>query len=56
MKADSKFLLKFTVIGRGGENIMKMQRETGCRIQITQSIPGTKERPCTLSGTQEQIE
>jgi len=44
------------IIGRGGENIMKMQRETGCRIQITQSIPGTKERPCTLSGTQEQIE
>ncbi|XP_078489103.1 far upstream element-binding protein isoform X4 [Ciona intestinalis] len=44
------------IIGRGGENIMRMQRETGCRIQITQSIPGTKERPCTLSGTQEQIE
>uniref|UniRef100_H2YJK9 K Homology domain-containing protein n=1 Tax=Ciona savignyi TaxID=51511 RepID=H2YJK9_CIOSA len=44
------------IIGRGGENIMRMQRETGCRIQITQSIPGTKERPCTLSGTPEQIE
>lgn len=35
---------------------MRMQRETGCRIQITQSMPGTKERPCTLSGTVEQIE
>nr|CAB3247376.1 far upstream element-binding protein [Phallusia mammillata] len=44
------------IIGRGGENIMRMQRETGCRIQITQSMPGTKERPCTLSGTVEQID
>lgn len=44
------------IIGRAGENIMRMQRETGCRIQITQSIPGTNERPCTLSGTPEQIE
>ena len=35
---------------------MRMQRETGCRIQITQSVGPNKERPCTLSGTPEQIE
>jgi len=44
------------IIGRGGENIMGMQKETGCRIQISASIAGTNERPCTLSGTQEQVE
>ena len=42
------------VIGRGGESITKMQRETGCRVQIQKEhemAPGATNRVITLSST-----
>lgn len=47
--------LLFAVIGKGGENITKLQAQTGCRIQIAQECAENNERPCTLTGTPEQI-
>jgi len=43
------------IIGRGGESIMRLQSETGCKIQMhpLQMAPdasGNAERQCTLSG------
>nr|XP_039269797.1 far upstream element-binding protein 1-like isoform X1 [Styela clava]XP_039269799.1 far upstream element-binding protein 1-like isoform X1 [Styela clava] len=45
------------IIGKGGDNITRLQLETGCRIQIAQDCqPGMEDRPCTLTGTPEQIQ
>ncbi len=38
------------VIGRGGEQINRLQAETGCKIQMAQEQPGASERTCTLTG------
>ena len=43
------------VIGRGGESIMRIQNETGCRIQMVHQKTGSQFRPCSLAGTPEQI-
>nr|XP_023672759.1 far upstream element-binding protein 3-like [Paramormyrops kingsleyae] len=45
-----------SVIGRGGEQITKIQLESGCKIQIASDSGGLLERPCTLTGTPESIE
>ena len=42
------------IIGRGGESIAKMQRQTGCRVQIQKEhemAPGATNRVITLSST-----
>jgi len=42
------------IIGRGGESITKMQRQTGCRVQIQKEhemAPGATNRVITLSST-----
>ncbi|XP_048845298.1 far upstream element-binding protein 3-like isoform X1 [Brienomyrus brachyistius] len=44
------------IIGRGGEQITKIQLESGCKIQIAADGGGLLERPCTLTGTPESIE
>lgn len=44
----------FLVIGRGGEQITRLQSESGCKIQMERSR-GTVERQCTLTGTREAI-
>uniref|UniRef100_A0A3B3S107 Far upstream element binding protein 3 n=1 Tax=Paramormyrops kingsleyae TaxID=1676925 RepID=A0A3B3S107_9TELE len=44
------------IIGRGGEQITKIQLESGCKIQIASDSGGLLERPCTLTGTPESIE
>ena len=44
------------VIGRGGEQIKRMQQDSGCKIRIASDSDGTSERTCTLSGSQESIE
>jgi len=43
------------VIGRGGEQIKRLQLESGCKIRIASDSDGTPERTCTLSGSQESI-
>jgi far upstream element-binding protein len=44
------------VIGRGGEQIKRMQMESQCKIRIASDSDGTSERSCTLTGSQEAIE
>merc|ERR1719187_937313 len=42
------------VIGKKGEQIMSLQNESACKVQISQA--GTPERTVTLTGTPQQIE
>uniref|UniRef100_A0A7S2L304 K Homology domain-containing protein n=1 Tax=Leptocylindrus danicus TaxID=163516 RepID=A0A7S2L304_9STRA len=45
------------IIGRGGESITRMQRQTGCRVQIQKEhemVPGSTNRVITLSSTNQQ--
>uniref|UniRef100_A0A3Q2X5F5 Far upstream element-binding protein 3-like n=1 Tax=Haplochromis burtoni TaxID=8153 RepID=A0A3Q2X5F5_HAPBU len=44
------------IIGRGGEQITRIQLESGCKIQIAPEGGGLMERPCSLTGTPESIE
>ncbi|XP_057236043.1 far upstream element-binding protein 3 isoform X3 [Malurus melanocephalus] len=44
------------IIGRGGEQISRIQLESGCKIQIAPDSGGMPERPCVLTGTPESIE
>ncbi|XP_061116011.1 far upstream element-binding protein 3-like isoform X3 [Conger conger] len=44
------------IIGRGGEQITRIQLESGCKIQIAADSGGMLERPCTLTGSLENIE
>ncbi|XP_069465366.1 far upstream element-binding protein 3 isoform X2 [Ambystoma mexicanum] len=44
------------IIGRGGEQISRIQAESGCKIQIAPDSGGMPERPCVLTGTLESIE
>ncbi|CAF0941370.1 unnamed protein product [Brachionus calyciflorus] len=44
------------VIGRGGEQIKRLQMESGCKIRISSEGNGTPERICTLSGSQQSID
>ncbi|XP_014204004.1 far upstream element-binding protein 1-like [Copidosoma floridanum] len=43
------------IIGRGGEQITRLQAETGCKIQMAAESGGLPERICTLSGTREAV-
>ncbi|XP_067825941.1 far upstream element-binding protein 3 isoform X1 [Heptranchias perlo] len=44
------------IIGRGGEQISRIQMESGCKIQIAPDSGGLPERSCTLTGSPENIE
>uniref|UniRef100_A0A8C5RH58 Far upstream element binding protein 3 n=1 Tax=Laticauda laticaudata TaxID=8630 RepID=A0A8C5RH58_LATLA len=44
------------IIGRGGEQISRIQAESGCKIQIASDSGGMAERPCMLTGSPESIE
>ncbi|XP_073695716.1 far upstream element-binding protein 3 isoform X2 [Garra rufa] len=44
------------IIGRGGEQITRIQLESNCKIQIAADSGGMMDRPCTLTGTPESIE
>jgi len=44
------------VIGRGGEQIKKLQAESQCKIRIASEGDGTPERSCTLTGSVESID
>jgi len=43
------------IIGRGGEQITRLQAETGCKIQMAADSQGMPERQCTLTGTPQAI-
>lgn len=43
------------IIGRGGDQITKIQADTGCRVAVVPQPTGQSHRPCTLTGTPEQI-
>lgn len=43
------------IIGRGGDQITKIQADTGCRVAVVPQPTGSVTRPCTLTGTTEQI-
>jgi far upstream element-binding protein len=44
------------VIGRGGENIKRIQMESGCKVKISSEGNGTPYRSCQLTGSQESID
>ena len=41
------------IIGRGGEQITRLQAEYGCKIQMAQDSGGLPDRQCTLTGSPE---
>ncbi|XP_011501071.1 PREDICTED: far upstream element-binding protein 3 isoform X4 [Ceratosolen solmsi marchali] len=43
------------IIGRGGEQITRLQSETGCKIQMAAESGGLPERTCTLTGSREAV-
>lgn len=43
------------IIGRGGEQITRLQAESGCKIQMASDNQGLPERKCTLTGTGQAI-
>merc|ERR1719228_1532096 len=43
------------LIGRGGENITRLQQESQCKIQMSQDSQGQPTRLCTLTGPPEAI-
>lgn len=47
----SNSLVLCAVIGRGGEQITRLQRDSGAKIQMAQDSQGRAERSCTLSGS-----
>uniref|UniRef100_A0A8C5FLF2 Far upstream element (FUSE) binding protein 1 n=1 Tax=Gadus morhua TaxID=8049 RepID=A0A8C5FLF2_GADMO len=49
-------LSKLSVIGRGGEQISRMQQESGCKIQIAPDSGGMPDRSVTLTGSPDAIQ
>ncbi|CAH1985602.1 unnamed protein product [Acanthoscelides obtectus] len=46
------------IIGKGGETIAQLQKETGARVKMSKShdyYPGTSERVCLITGSSEAI-
>ena len=43
------------IIGRGGEQITRLQAESACKIQMSQDSQGMPHRLCTLTGSGEAI-
>ncbi|XP_059142521.1 far upstream element-binding protein 1-like isoform X5 [Physella acuta] len=43
------------IIGKGGEQITRLQAETGCKVQIAADSGGMPDRPCTLTGSPTSI-
>uniref|UniRef100_A0A8D3BU23 Far upstream element (FUSE) binding protein 1 n=1 Tax=Scophthalmus maximus TaxID=52904 RepID=A0A8D3BU23_SCOMX len=46
----------FLVIGRGGEQISRLQQDSGCKIQIAPDSGGMPDRSVTLTGPPESIQ
>nr|CAD7404776.1 unnamed protein product [Timema poppensis] len=43
------------IIGRGGEQISRLQNESGCKIQMAPDSGGLPERVCSLTGSRDSI-
>ncbi|XP_044747360.1 far upstream element-binding protein 1 isoform X2 [Coccinella septempunctata] len=43
------------IIGRGGEQISRLQAETGCKIQMAPDSQGMPDRICSLSGPEDAV-
>ncbi|KAL5011503.1 hypothetical protein ScPMuIL_010054 [Solemya velum] len=43
------------IIGKGGEQITRLQAETGCKIQIAPDSGGMPDRSCSLTGTASSV-
>ncbi|XP_069088328.1 far upstream element-binding protein 1 isoform X2 [Pleurodeles waltl] len=43
------------IIGRGGEQISRIQQESGCKIQIAPDSGGLPERSCMLTGSSDSV-
>uniref|UniRef100_A0A8C7YU55 Far upstream element (FUSE) binding protein 3 n=1 Tax=Oryzias sinensis TaxID=183150 RepID=A0A8C7YU55_9TELE len=56
LKSSLKCIFPCSVIGKGGEQISRIQQESGCKIQIASDSGGMLDRPCTLTGSPENIE
>uniref|UniRef100_A0A8C0GA80 Far upstream element-binding protein 2 n=1 Tax=Chelonoidis abingdonii TaxID=106734 RepID=A0A8C0GA80_CHEAB len=46
----------FPVIGRGGEQINKIQQDSGCKVQISPDSGGLPERSVSLTGSPESVQ
>uniref|UniRef100_A0A4W3I027 Far upstream element (FUSE) binding protein 1 n=1 Tax=Callorhinchus milii TaxID=7868 RepID=A0A4W3I027_CALMI len=44
------------IIGRGGEQISRIQQESGCKVQIAPDSGGLPERSCMLTGSPDSIQ
>ncbi|KAG8555317.1 hypothetical protein GDO81_017668 [Engystomops pustulosus] len=44
------------IIGRGGEQISRIQQESGCKIQIAPDSGGMPDRSCTLTGSPDSVQ
>uniref|UniRef100_A0A8C5Q7X1 K Homology domain-containing protein n=1 Tax=Leptobrachium leishanense TaxID=445787 RepID=A0A8C5Q7X1_9ANUR len=44
------------IIGRGGEQISRIQQESGCKIQIAPDSGGMPDRSCMLTGTPDNVQ
>ncbi|XP_030062385.1 far upstream element-binding protein 1 isoform X1 [Microcaecilia unicolor] len=44
------------IIGRGGEQISRIQQESGCKIQIAPDSGGLPDRSCMLTGTPDSVQ
>ncbi|CAE1300055.1 HNRNPK [Acanthosepion pharaonis] len=44
------------IIGRGGNRITEVRRQSGAQVVIDEALPGSNDRIITITGTQEQID
>uniref|UniRef100_UPI003D9CBCBC KH domain-containing protein n=1 Tax=Escherichia coli TaxID=562 RepID=UPI003D9CBCBC len=44
------------IIGRGGEQINKIQQDSGCKVQISPASGGLPERSGALTGAPESVQ
>ncbi|GAB6024997.1 Far upstream element-binding protein 1 [Chamberlinius hualienensis] len=44
------------IIGRGGEQITRLQADSGCKIQMAADSGGLPDRSCSLTGTRQAVE
>ena len=44
------------IIGRGGEQITRLQQDSGCKIQMAADSGGQPVRMCSLTGSQQAID
>ncbi|XP_077306540.1 far upstream element-binding protein 1 isoform X2 [Lithobates pipiens] len=44
------------IIGRGGEQISRIQQDSGCKIQIAPDSGGMPDRSCMLTGTPDSVQ